>query len=344
VAVVVIAGFALTSAVADAGRSSRTLRAWRGRCAAHVATLLEAGRDCIDSNAIGSRASAMLDRIVADKDRPPMQPRCSRARHALLPAALAAMLAGCSQVPPAPAPAPPPIARAMLITCELPPPAAAGASAGWCDVPCSVNALAVNFDGVDAKRACSAPDRRVNASLAPTAVTGRWLGTMQGVQPEDPTRFEVVPDKAGAGSVARMPYGWFRVTELQRSDTVTRLMVDASRQVRPTTDDLAIIDRAVALMPDAQRWNKNDNRECPAGAPKLSLFCALMQATTEVSGGVHYRQPAMQAVREELNRVDAARIKTHRIMDYNNHPDTTLQEVHGLLQKARTRVAAEIRQ
>jgi hypothetical protein len=251
-------------------------------------------------------------------------------------------LTACTTVQPPASPLPPPAAPALVITCELQPGTAA-AAAGSCDVPCSVNALAVNFDGVDAKRACAAPGRRVNASLAPTAVAGRWLGTMQGVQPEDPTRFEVVPDKAGAGSVARMPYGWFRVTELQRSDTGTRLVVDASRQVRPTADDLAIIDRAVALMPDAQRWNKNDNRECPAGAPKLSLFCTLMQATTEVSGGVHYRQPAMQAVREELNRVDASRIKTHRIMDYNNHPDTTLQEVHGLLQKARTRVAAEIR-
>jgi hypothetical protein len=68
-----------------------------------------------------------------------------------------------------------------------------------------------------------------------------------------------------------------------------------------------------------------------------------MQATTEISGGVHYRQPAMQAVREELNKVDAARIKTHRIMDYNNHPDTTLAEVHALLDRAKARVQAQIR-
>jgi hypothetical protein len=215
--------------------------------------------------------------------------------------------------------------------------------AGICSIPCAVNALAINFDGVDEKRACASRSREINASLAPTSTPGRWLGTMQGVQPEDPTRLELVPDKAGAGSVARTPFGWFRVTEARVTPETLRVVADASRQVRPTADDLAIIDRAIALIPSADVWNKNDNRVCPSGAPKLSLFCALMQATTEISGGVHYRQPAMQATREELNLVDKSRIKTHRIMDYNNHPDTTLQEIHSLLLRARARVAKEIR-
>lgn len=215
--------------------------------------------------------------------------------------------------------------------------------AGTCEVPCSVNALAVNFDGVDPQRACSAPPRIAQASLARTAVPDRWLGTMQGVQPEDPTRLEVVPDKRGGRAVARTPYGWFAVVELHESSGELRLRTDTRRQVRPNADDLAIIDRAIALMPNPSVWNKNDTRECPPGQPKISLFCALMQATTEISGGVHYRQPAMQAVREELNRVDKARIKTHRIMDYNNHPDTTLDEIHALLKRARGRVEREVR-
>jgi hypothetical protein len=214
---------------------------------------------------------------------------------------------------------------------------------GTCSVPCSVNALAVNFDGLDTKRACNGPARVVQASLATTSVPNRWLGAMQGVQPEDPTRFEVVPAKVSGPAVARMPFGWFAVREVQQTGDRLALSVDARRQVRPTSDDLAILDRAVALVPDAARWNKEDNRQCAPEARKLSLFCALMQATTEVSGGVHYRQPAMQAVREELNKVDPARIKTHRIMDYNNHADTTLDEVHALLKRARARVAQDLR-
>jgi hypothetical protein len=232
-------------------------------------------------------------------------------------------------------------AGATSVQCLLKP--AASGYAGSCQVPCSVNALAINFDGVDAKRACSEAARSVDVSLARTAVAGRWLGTMQGVKPEDPTRLEIVPGKAGAGTVARTPFGWFAVMGLRESADSMQLQIDTRRQVRPTADDLAIIERAITLLPDNERWNKNDNRQCSQGATKLSLFCALMQASTEISGGVHYRQPAMQAVREELNLVDAQRIKTHRIMDYNNHPDTTLAEVHALMRRAKARVVAEVR-
>lgn len=256
-------------------------------------------------------------------------------RWSLLPTAL---LAACASS------APPPYAAttpALAIDCVLD--AAANGYAGTCNVPCAVNALAVNFDGVDAKRACDGPARTVNATLSRTTTPGRWLGTMEGVKPEDPTRLEVVPNKSGAGSVARMPYGWFAVSEFVEAAPQLRWRVDAGRQERPNADDLAIIDRAISLLPNDGVWNKNDNRECPASQARLSLFCSLMQATTEVSGGVHYRQPAMQAVREELNLVDASRIKTHRIMDYNNHPETTLAEVHALLRRAKARVAREVR-
>jgi hypothetical protein len=237
------------------------------------------------------------------------------------------------------------------LVCSLKP--AANGYAGTCLVPCAVNALAVNFDGVDAARACTGAPRSVETTLATTDVANRWLGTMQGVKPEDPTRFEVVPNKhsastsapapGGTGAVARTPFGWFAVTEVRQDKDQLSLTVDTSRQVRPTADDVAIIDRAIALIPHPQQWNKDDNRQCAAAAQKLSLFCSLMQATTEIAGGVHYRQPAMQAVREELNLVDASRIKTHRIMDYNNHPDTTLAEVHALLSRAKLRVQGQLR-
>jgi hypothetical protein len=270
------------------------------------------------------------------------------------------VLAGCASQPEQKASAPMPAAPTKVAPAVATTPAAnlrinctldavdattpsAKSFAGTCQIPCSVNALAINFEGVNPQRACTGEPRVVTATIAPTSVPNRWLGTMVGVQPEDPTRFEVVPNKNGDGAVGRLPYGWFELADNRISDKTVKLMFDANRQVRPNADDIAIIDRAVALLPNANVWNKKDTRECPAGAKSLSLFCALMQATTEISGGVHYRQPAMQAVREELNRVDPARIQKHRIMDYNNHPDTTLGEIHALLERAKARVRAEIK-
>jgi hypothetical protein len=183
----------------------------------------------------------------------------------------------------------------------------------------------------------------VQADLSPTGVAGRWLGKMQGVQPEDPTRFEVVPNATGKGSVGRAPFGWFEISDMREADGKLSIVMNADRQVRPTASDIAILERAKQLLPNEAMWNKNDTRQCPPGQTKISLFCALNQATVEISGGVHYRQPAAQAVREVLNTVDSRRIKTHRIMDFNNHPDTTLAEIHAILDTAKTRVQKDLR-
>jgi hypothetical protein len=229
----------------------------------------------------------------------------------------------------------------LTLACSLAP--AASGFTGTCQVPCSVNALAINFEGVEPKRACGSPSRTVSVSLAKTDIANRWLGTMQGVQPEDPTRFEVVPIAGTTVQVARTPFGWFAVSRVTQTEKSLDISMIADKQVRPTSQDVAIIDRAIALLPNVDVWNKNDNRQCPPNQQKLSMFCALMQATTEISGGIHYRQPALQAVREVVNTVDQSRVKTHRIMDYNNHPSTTLQEIHSLLKSAQELVKKDVR-
>jgi hypothetical protein len=259
-------------------------------------------------------------------------------RYAIAAALLLSSLLGCSSLQSSNETAKKPTDS---IVCSL---QAAGTSyKGTCNVTCSVNALAINFDGLETKRACSGPTRSVLVELAKTASTSNWIGTMQGVQPEDPARVEIVANAQGKGFVGRTPFGWFAVDQFEQQASTLMISMNADYQVRPTQSDIAIITRAIELLPNEAQWNKNDNRQCPAGQPKISLFCALQKATTEISGGIHYRQPALQAVREVLNTVDAKRIKTHRIMDYNNHPDTTLAEIHLILKNAETALRKDIR-
>ena len=47
--------------------------------------------------------------------------------------------------------------------------------------------------------------------------------------------------------------------------------------------------------------------------------------------------------REVLNDVGGARLGKHRLMDYNNHPDTTLAEIRNLLGTAQARLANRLR-
>jgi hypothetical protein len=208
---------------------------------------------------------------------------------------------------------------------------------GVCDVPCEVNALAVNFDGIKPNFSCHTPPRRVAASLRKVQRTG-WIGTMEGAQPEDPTRFEI----AEGARIAKMPFGWFALQSARTDENGLFLSMAANRQLPPTEGDIRILERARALLSDEQHWNKQDDRTCRPNPERWSLFCALMQATEEVSGGVHYRQPALQAAREVLNEVGGNRLGKHRLMDFNNHPATTLQEVHQLLRTAQSRLATRV--
>lgn len=208
---------------------------------------------------------------------------------------------------------------------------------GTCEIPCRVNNLMINFDGPILTRPCTAPPRKVEVKIKASGRPNHYLGTMTPKEPEDPNRFELIAGDRVAG-VAKMPYGWFRVESASLGSQAMTLVINAQRLLPPGEDDRKIITRAKALLASPAVWNKQDDRKCPPNPQRWSLFCAMMQATEEVSGGIHYRQPALQAMREAVNDVGGKRVDKHRIMDYNNHPDTTLAEIHALLNLAQAKL------
>jgi hypothetical protein len=115
---------------------------------------------------------------------------------------------------------------------------------------------------------------------------------------------------------------------------------------RPVTaDDLRILDRALALLKDDASWNRNDDRECADDRAnrKWSLFCALETACTEVLGTYDHRRVALQEVRFAVEDRTRGREFEHRLKDFNNLPETRLEDVRGVLQAARGRVAARLK-
>ena len=210
---------------------------------------------------------------------------------------------------------------------------------GSCDVPCLVNALAIDIDGPRPGAFCDAPPRRVAATLKEVA-PGKYLGTMEGKFPEDPKRFELLMGEPG---VAKTPFGWFPLRQALVSGDTMRLLIAAGAQLPPTMDDIRIIRRANELLSEPGRWNRHDDRSCSPAPQAWSLFCALQQATTEASGGVHYRQPALQAVRQEVAAVPGSHVSKHRLMEYNNDPATTLADVQGVLAAAQAKLERRLR-
>ena len=62
------------------------------------------------------------------------------------------------------------------------------------------------------------------------------------------------------------------------------------------------------------------------------------RATIEVTGEFHHRQPALQSVRVVVQNMWSARYTEHRLMDFNNHPDTTLADIQATLAEAERRI------
>jgi hypothetical protein len=113
-----------------------------------------------------------------------------------------------------------------------------------------------------------------------------------------------------------------------------------------TTEDLRILERADALLKDELAWNRNDDRACDddRATGTFSLFCALETACTEVLGEYDHRRAALQEVRGVVEEATRGRAFEHRLMDFNNLPETRLDDVKQVLRTSAQRVAARLRQ
>ena len=103
--------------------------------------------------------------------------------------------------------------------------------------------------------------------------------------------------------------------------------------VRPpvTKTDLQIVKRAREILNSSSKWNRADNRVCPAEAKTVSLYCALQMATVEVGGKAEHRGAALQEARFVIDEVAADRKYEHRLMNYNNDPTTTFDDIQEVL-------------
>ena len=103
--------------------------------------------------------------------------------------------------------------------------------------------------------------------------------------------------------------------------------------VRPavTKTDLQIVKRARQILNSESKWNRADNRICPAEAKTVSLYCALEMATVEVGGKAEHRGAALQEARFVIDEIARDRNYEHRLMNYNNDRTTTFSDIQEVL-------------
>lgn len=142
--------------------------------------------------------------------------------------------------------------------------------------------------------------------------------------------------------ILRTQFGWFRVHGVEENEDYTRdqgssrlsFRLDTRDEVPPDSMDVAILRKAKALLADANRWDRKDDRRCTPAKPKLSLYCAMREASISESGGFHHRRPALEIVRRLVDARSAGRDYSHRLRDYNNDPRTSLADIQTLFDEA----------
>ena len=127
--------------------------------------------------------------------------------------------------------------------------------------------------------------------------------------------------------------------------TATQSTAVDDSNVRPpiTQADLQIVKRAREILDSPSKWNRADNRKCPAGAKTFSLYCALQMATNEVSGKSAHRGAALQEARFVIDEIAADRNYNHRLMDYNNDPTTAFADIQEVFRITESLIALRLK-
>jgi hypothetical protein len=108
--------------------------------------------------------------------------------------------------------------------------------------------------------------------------------------------------------------------------------------------DLQIVQRARAILSSKSKWNHADTRVCKSTAKTFSLYCALEKAAQEVSGGFEHRGAVMQQARFVIDDLNIKKKDyEHRLMDYNNDPNTTFEDIQKILRLLEACVAEAIK-
>jgi hypothetical protein len=126
---------------------------------------------------------------------------------------------------------------------------------------------------------------------------------------------------------------------------LTATTAELERRDQPVTqEDLQILVKAEALLANDSLWNQADDRVCDddEATGKRSLFCALQRACIDVLGSYDHRRVALQEVRFAVEDATRGRNFEHRLMEFNNLPETRLADIRRVLQVAEERVRSRL--
>jgi len=111
---------------------------------------------------------------------------------------------------------------------------------------------------------------------------------------------------------------------------------------RPVSrQDIDIINATLEYFSNESNWQHQDDRLCVAGR-KQTLFCAIVNASREISGKYKHRGSAVHEVRRCIAELYPNRWQEHPVMDFNNNTETTFADVRKVLQNTLERLNSRV--
>jgi hypothetical protein len=119
--------------------------------------------------------------------------------------------------------------------------------------------------------------------------------------------------------------------------------------------DLKILQRTDALLADSSKWKVQESEDCDADAESgvYSLYCAHGTASEQVTGTASEQvtvswqngplRPASRIMLHTLEKYAQRRIVANPFRDWNNHPETTFEEVKMVLSECIEIVEAQLK-
>jgi hypothetical protein len=133
-----------------------------------------------------------------------------------------------------------------------------------------------------------------------------------------------------------------RVEEWKESAPGKATLVLPLKFAPANATDVRILESAFDGLQSATTWDRNDDRNCANDSPgQKSLFCALADAVRKHMGRYHNAQPALDIVRGVISERWRDRFSGHMLMNFNNHPATTMAEIRDLFAAAIAKAKAE---
>jgi hypothetical protein len=104
-----------------------------------------------------------------------------------------------------------------------------------------------------------------------------------------------------------------------------------------TKTDVEIVKKVQTILDSPANWDRASTQNCKPDAKTFGLYCAFEAASIAVTGKANYDGPAIGEVRALISKTapNAPRYSA-RLVDYNNDPTVTFDDLQGLLKRAQT--------